>query len=157
MKFFSGNVVKSMTVVHSYIMKSMHACIPLHQCILSAVIDLITVYQHLKLAYGTNTAGTLLSEQAWSLKRALWGKLKNAENKCLLYRKCWPKCAVLVNKWWRGRRPCPAELVSFGQLCVCVFVFGVCMQSWQHSELWPSYICLQAQFSFNTLHISKDE
>lgn len=68
-------------------------------------------------------AGVLHSEKAeLSLKRALWGKLKNAENKCLLYRMCRPQCAVLVNKWWRGRRPCPAELVSFGQLCACVCV-----------------------------------
>ncbi len=100
-------------------------------------------------------AGRLHGEKAEpSLKRALWGKLKNAENKCLLYRMCRPQSAVLVNKWWRGRGICPAELVSFGQLCVCVGVC-VCMQSWQDN--WPSWVYTQALFmSMSTFYVERN-
>lgn len=101
--------------VRLYIILATQTRIQSHSYLLSAAFDRIAIRQRATLASATNMAATLHCEKAEpSWKRALLGKLKNAENKCLLYRMCRPQCAVLVNKWWRGRRPCPAELVSFG-------------------------------------------
>lgn len=125
MKPFWGSLRKTQMSAYFRVIKDrrLHA-----QWMCTCVFSYTNIFPQHNLTRQYATIQNWLVEPIWpawsrkkaklSLKRALWGEFKNAENKCWLYRMCRLQCAVLVNKWWRGRRPCWACQLWIPLLCV---------------------------------------